>query len=79
MSEHAPEPLEKLRAGIERQAPFVDIKPYSHNIIGLYLAQIARDYSQADANQAIDDFGLERLGWHKVATDLAPVLDEEGR
>ena len=65
MTKHSPEPLEKLRAQIEREVPFVDIKSYSHNIISLCLSQIAHGYSDTDANQAIEDFGLEELGWHK--------------
>jgi len=58
--------LEELREIIDNEVPFVDIKPYSHNIIGLALVTIAKRYGYDVANQAIEDFGLEDLGWHKV-------------
>ncbi len=61
--------LKWLRGRIEREAPFVGIKPYSHNIIGLTLNQIAGEFDSAEANRAIRDFGLEELGWREVKED----------
>lgn len=61
--------LKWLRERIEHEAPFVDIKPYSHNIIGLILNQIAGEFDAAEANRAIRDFGLEELGWREVKED----------
>ncbi len=58
--------LKRLRERIEREAPFVGRKPYSHNIIGLVLNQIAGEYGVAEANRAMRDFGLEKLGWREV-------------
>jgi len=57
--------LRALRTRIQEQVPFVDVKPYSHNIIGLLLSQIAKKYGDTEANQAIEDFQLEGLGWRK--------------
>jgi len=57
--------LEELREKIEDEVPYVDVKPYSHNIIGLLLSQIAKEHGRAEANKAIEDFGLEELGWSK--------------
>lgn len=57
--------LEELRAQIEETAPTVGRGPYSHNIIALYLQQIAHKYGNMEANRAIEDFGLEELGWQK--------------
>lgn len=45
------------------EIPFIGVKPYSHNIIGLYLAQIARDFGRGEANKAIMELGLEDEGW----------------
>jgi hypothetical protein len=57
--------LEEYREQIENEVPYVDIRPYSHNIIGLVLGQIAHVYGKAEANKAIEDFDLESLGWRK--------------
>lgn len=54
------------REVIEEEVDFVDIKPFSHNIIGLALSAVAKDHGNDVANDLIDDFGLEALGWRKV-------------
>ena len=61
--------LKWLRERIEREAPFVGIKPYSHNIIGLILNEIAGEFGATEANRSIRDFGLEELGWREVRED----------
>jgi len=63
-----PKTLDDLRDEIDEQVDYIDIKPYSHNIIGLVLSMIAKEYGQVEANQAIRDFGLEERGWsqHEV-------------
>lgn len=58
--------LRELRRKIRLLVPSVGVLPYSHNIIGLYLMSIASRYGIKEANKAICDFGLERLGWSKV-------------
>lgn len=60
------ETLEQLRAKIAREVGFIDVKPYSHNIVGLLLSQIAQEHGTAEANRAIRDFGLKRKGWSEV-------------
>ena len=57
--------LDDWRDTIEREAPYVDVKPYSHNIIGIALSAIASKWGKEEANKAIEDFGLEELGWTK--------------
>jgi len=57
--------LSKLRSIIKKERDFVDLKPYSHNIISLTLMQIAKEYGYEKANKCIDDFELENLGWKK--------------
>lgn len=56
--------VEEYRTKIEDQLE--QCGPYSHNLIGLYLSSIAEHYGTAEANQAIEDLGLEDLGWSKV-------------
>jgi len=70
-------PLESLKQKIAAEVPFIGIKPYSHNIIGLVLAQIAQNYGYNEANRCIDEFGLEEKGWRKVKhqTNSQPIDD----
>ncbi len=56
----------EIHEKIEREVPFVDIKPFSHNLIGMLLGMLAKQYGQEEANKAIDDYELEELGWSKV-------------
>ena len=60
------EKLMNLYDLIEQEVPFVDVKPYSRNIISIRLGQIAEAFGQREANEAIEHFGLEKLGWSKV-------------
>lgn len=55
--------LKGWRKTIKQEAPYVDVKPFSHNIITLSLGAIAKEYGRGEANKAIVDFGLEDLGW----------------
>ena len=59
--------LIKLREEIARVAPLVDTPAgrYAHNIVTLCLTQIAADFGRDAANEAIEDYGLEPLGWKK--------------
>ena len=59
--------LKALRSQIKREAKTTNVKSYSHNIISLTLQQIAKEFGDNEANKAITDFKLERLGWsHKA-------------
>ena len=55
--------LAKHKTTIEKEIPYVDIKPYSHNIISLTLQMIAKEFGQEVANEAIAELGLDELGW----------------
>ena len=57
--------LLKLRQHIAKEAPFIGVKSYSHNIVGLILSEIAEAYGDAEAEKAILDFKLYRKGWKK--------------
>lgn len=57
--------LNSLREAISANVESVDKKPYSHNIISISLSTIASVYGYEAANEAIEDFGLEDLGWDK--------------
>ncbi len=57
--------LSEWKEAILREMPYVDVKPYSHNIISIALGAIARGWSKTEANKTIDEYGLTNLGWHK--------------
>ena len=59
------ETLKELRAEIKKEVPYVDLKPFSHNIISIGLMIITKDYGKEEANKAIRDFELEELGWRE--------------
>ena len=58
--------LKALYSNIEKEVPYIDIKPFSHNLIGLSLRQISNEFGQDRANEAIKHFDLEELGWSKI-------------
>jgi hypothetical protein len=66
----APTTLKEWIQTIEDEVMYVNVKPYSHNIIGFALRAIANNYGDEEANKVIEDLDLERLGWHKVVIDV---------
>jgi len=54
---------ERMINKIKEEIPFVDIKPYSHNLIGLELELLAETFGQAEANKVIRETPLKDLGW----------------
>ena len=60
------ETLTQLRNKIKHESKFIDVKPYSHNIVGLLLSEIAEKFGKAQANKAIKDFKLDKKGWSLV-------------
>ena len=59
----------RIVATIDREVDYVDIKPFSHNIIGLCLSEAATKFGKPVANDLIEEFELEALGWSKVEDD----------
>ncbi len=51
---------------IEEQVPYIDIKPYSHNIISLYLQAITEKLGYDEYNETIEKFDLEEKGWRTL-------------
>jgi len=58
--------LKELRKQILNERDWVDIKPYSHNIISICLQILSEDYGQDEANKVIRDFDLTELGWREI-------------
>ena len=57
------ETKEELIAQIRTEIPYIDIRPYSHNIIGIVLGQIADQFGDAEAEKLIKTLGLDKRGW----------------
>lgn len=58
--------LKGWRKDIRKELPYVDIKPYSHNIISIGLRAVAKKFGEKEANKIIEELKLERLGWKPV-------------
>ena len=56
----------EIHEKIEEEVPYVGVKPFSHNLIGMLLNMLAKQYGQEEANKAIEYYELEELGWSKV-------------
>ena len=65
MNLQGPQTLQDWITIIEHEVMFVNLKPYSHNIINISLQAIAQQHGREEANKVIEDLDLERLGWHK--------------
>jgi len=57
---------QKILATIDKEVDYVDIKPYSHNIISCTLQEAAEEFGHMVVNDIIVEFELEALGWSKV-------------
>jgi len=60
------ERLSDLQDKILEQREYVDVKPYSHNIIGINLRIIAKEFGYKEANKTIEELELDALGWKPV-------------
>lgn len=60
------EVMENARNKLDEHVGDIDIKPYSHNIVSIVLLGVASKIGTDYANQLIDDYNLEELGWKKV-------------
>lgn len=62
---------------ISEEIPYIDVKPYSHNIISVALQAIAKQFGVEEANKVIDDFDLEPYGWSKVQSiESKKIIDK---
>ena len=60
---------QELIKAIKDQIPYVDIKPYSHNIIGLKLQMLSTEYGQEESNKLIRETKLKDIGWTVIEED----------
>ena len=50
---------------IKNEAPYIDKKPYSHNLVGLALRELNRKcgYDDKKIRKIVKDNGLDKVGW----------------
>jgi hypothetical protein len=63
-------PSDEIKSKILEEREYVDIKPYSHNLISLYLKRYAELEGHDKTNQLIIDFQLDELGWSPCQPNL---------
>jgi nitric oxide reductase activation protein len=56
--------VDEIKLKILNESRFIDIKPYSHNIVGLELNMLAQKTSNDYVNNYIYELNLHKLGWH---------------
>ena len=56
---------QKTQRRIAKEVEYIDVKPYSHNIISLALGQVSQELGSEYADELIEEFGLENFGWRK--------------
>ena len=61
-----------IKAKIRKEIPYVDVRPYSHNIIGLQMADLDDDEMCEVATQT----DLHRLGWEHICDKNKYSLSE---
>jgi hypothetical protein len=64
-----PDSLEYYYFKIKKEIPYVDVKPYSHNIISNYLRGVDEKFGKEKVNTLIEELDLEYLGWNKVKVE----------
>tara|TARA_R100001086_G_scaffold203084_1_gene119176 strand:- start:151 stop:366 length:216 start_codon:yes stop_codon:yes gene_type:complete len=55
--------LQTYYLAIEEEIPFIDKKPFSHNLISLYLRMINEKFGEQAVVNYIADSDLKDLGW----------------
>tara|TARA_R110000803_G_scaffold146566_1_gene212303 strand:- start:194 stop:415 length:222 start_codon:yes stop_codon:yes gene_type:complete len=51
---------------IKEEIPYIDIKPYSHNIIGLELSILEQVAGKEAVIELVKTTRLKNLGWHYI-------------
>jgi hypothetical protein len=57
---------EELISIIKKEIPYVDKKPYSHNIINIQLEILGKKYGMEEAKKLIKKTKLKNLGWGHI-------------
>ena len=60
------EKIIKILTKIDEEIPYIDIKPYSHNIIGLQLDMLEKLTNEDNIKKVVKEKGLDKLGWGHI-------------
>jgi hypothetical protein len=71
--------IQEMREKIESELEYLDIKPYSKNLIEIRLRCVASKYGTAEANKLLGDIGLELYGWKKERVERKTNKTERGK
>ena len=55
--------LEQLQYEIINEIPYVNIKPYSHNIIGIKLKIMGDTFGKQEVYDIVNNTELKNIGW----------------
>ena len=55
--------LEQWEEKIKNEVPYIDVKPYSHNIISIALGAIDKHWGSIETNNIIIKYKLNERGW----------------
>ena len=61
--------MDKLEKSIRAEVPYIGIKPYSHNIIGLILSQIDKEFGFEKVKEIVIKYHLADKGWGYIVND----------
>ena len=64
---------EEIIATIKKEIPFVDIKPYSHNIISLQLTMLEEVAGEEAVVELVKSTKLKDLGWGYMINETTIV------
>jgi hypothetical protein len=59
--------IKKALERIDKEIPYIDVKEYSHNIIGLQLGLLMRICSKEQVKKIVIEKGLDKMGWEHLA------------
>jgi hypothetical protein len=59
----APKQPKQIIKEINKEKRWIDIKPYSHNIVSILLRQLSEFYTEEQMEEFIIKSGLRELGW----------------
>ena len=59
----------KILDDIKREIPFVDVKPYSHNIININLMMLGEKFGEDKVKEIVSQTQLKYLGWGYILNE----------
>lgn len=67
MSSNTDSFIENTLERIDEEIPYINIKKYSHNIIGFRLGSLMHVCSKEQIKNIVKERGLDKMGWEHLA------------